>query len=86
MERDLGKEVVSLTGKDIKCCLLVITVVSVEDVADDHAGLAYSAVAHQHAAQFLPQPGSLVRSQAGLGHLQNSFFLLLLLLGYCPMI
>lgn len=78
-----GKEVVTLTGKDIKCCLFVIAGVSVEDVADHHAGLAYSAVAHQHAAQFLPQPGGLVRPQTGLCHLLDFFSFLS---GYRPMI
>lgn len=77
-------KLLSLTGKDIKRCLFIITVVSVEDVADDHAGLAYSTVAHEHAAQFLPQPDGLVRSQTGLCHLLNFFSLLLLLLLIVP--
>lgn len=53
----------------------VLAVVSVEDVADNHAGLPYSTITNQHAAQFVPQSVWFVMSLTGLCH----FFLVLLL-------
>lgn len=60
-----------LTGKNIKCCLPVLAVVSIEDVADDHAGLPHSSITNQHAAQLFPQPVWFIMSLTGLCHLSS---------------
>jgi len=51
-----------LTSENIKSCLAVITVVSIEDVTDNHACLPHSSITNQHAAQLIPQSDGFIMS------------------------
>lgn len=70
----IKKEEPALTGENIESCLSVLAVVSIEDVADDHAGLPHGSITDQHAAHLLPQPVCFVMSLTGLCHLFFFFF------------
>lgn len=60
-----------LTSKNIKRCLPVVAVVSIEDVADNHAGFAHSSISNKHAAHFLLQSDCFIKSLTGLFHLSS---------------
>lgn len=60
-----------LTSKNIKSSLPVLAVVSIEDVADNHAGLSHRSITNQHAAQLFPRPVWFFMSLRGLCHLSS---------------
>lgn len=59
---------INLTSENIKCCLLVLAVVAIEDVADYHGCLPHCSITNQHEAQLLSRSAWFIDSLTNLCH------------------